>query len=145
MIYSLPDERPSAKDILDNKCDWSFEDNAEVNDQMNRIRIDESQSLLKFLKYRFISKIQENDCKISDINLTEIIGHGGYGRVFKVFFKQEHYAIKKIMTDHLKRNYLDKNSEIQIMTQLKNDFIVNLYDYWIDEDFEFPLHSNGIM
>ena len=71
------------------------------------------------------------------IDLTELIGHGGFGRVYKVLFQQYFYAVKKILLNDDRKNYLDKNSEFKILQQLKSDFVVNLYDYWFDQDKEF--------
>ena len=73
-----------------------------------------------------------------EINLIQQIGHGAFGKVYKVFF-ETHYALKKILINDETKNYLDKNSELQIMKQLKSDFVVNLYDYWIksENDFDF--------
>ena len=75
----------------------------------------------------------------SNVLLTKDIGHGAFGKVYQVFFQTQYYAIKKIIINQNNLSYLDDNSELQIMKQLKSDFVVNLYDYWIksENDFEF--------
>ena len=72
------------------------------------------------------------------VNSTQLIGHGGFGKVYKVYF-QKHYAIKKILINEETKNDLDKNSELKIMRQLKSNFVVNLYDYWtkIENNLKF--------
>ena len=77
--------------------------------------------------------------KNSNLNLTEVIGYGGFGKVYNVVFHSKRYAVKKILIDKMHKNLLDKNSELKIMRTLKNEFVVNLYDYWItnENDFEF--------
>ena len=72
------------------------------------------------------------------VNSTQLIGNGGFGKVYKIYF-QKHYAIKKILINEETKNDLDKNSELKIIRQLKSDFVVNFYDYWtqIENDFEF--------
>ena len=139
MIYSPPNERPSALHILNEKSEWIIESNDDVTNQIYTFQMDKSHTLLKFLEFRLISQKNGNGPKISDIDLTEEIGQGGFGKVYKVFFQSQYYAIKKILIDNSKSSYLDKNSELQIMKQLKSDFVVNLYDYWIksENDFEY--------
>ena len=70
-------------------------------------------------------------------SLAEQIGQGAFGKVYKVFYRTEFYAIKKIIIDETNRSYLDKNGELQIMKQLKSDFVVNLYDYWTKNENYF--------
>ena len=139
MIYSPPEDRPSAVDILYLKSEWTIEPNDEVTKQVYRVKMDKSNSLLKFLEFRVISQTNGNGSIISDINLTDEIGHGGFGTVYRVLFQSKYYAIKKISLEKSRKSYLDKNSELQIMKQLKSDFVVNLYDYWtkIENEMEF--------
>ena len=72
------------------------------------------------------------------VNSTQLIGHGGFGKVYKIYF-QKHYAIKKILINEETKNDLDKNNELKIMRQLKSNFVVNFYDYWtkIENNLEF--------
>ena len=49
--------------------------------------------------------------KDSYLNLTELIGNGQFGRVYKVFFQTQYYAIKKILIEE--NSNLDSNSELK--------------------------------
>ena len=77
--------------------------------------------------------------KNSNVLLTKDIGHGAFGKVYEVFFQTQYYAIKKILINQNNLSYLNDNSELKMMKQLKSDFVVNFYDYWIksENDFEF--------
>ena len=101
-------------------------------------------------QYKSIEEYSVMKCKItyktfvinfkdSGISLTQQIGKGGFGRVYKVFFQTRHFSIKKIAVNEDTKNYLEMNRELQIMKQLKSDFVVKLYDYWIksENNFEF--------
>ena len=85
--------------------------------------------------YKTFAKTLKN----SNEKLTKEIGHGGFGKIYEVFFQTQYYAVKKIFINDENRSYLDDNSELQIMKQLKSDFIVILYDYWTESvnDFDF--------
>ena len=139
MIYSPPKERPSALQILYNKNDWIIESDDDVSNQVSRFQMDKSHTLLKFLEIKGVSQTNPNPSVISDIKLTEEIGSGTYGKVYKVFYQTQYYAVKRISIENVARTYLDNNRELEIMKQLKSDFVVNLYDYWIksENDFEF--------
>ena len=91
------------------------------------------------LKFEITFKTETLRLKDFKMDLTELIGHGGFGRVYKVLFQQHFYAVKKILINEDTKNYLDNNNELKIMRQLKSDFVVNLYDYWIknENDFQF--------
>ena len=67
------------------------------------------------------------------INRKEDIGHGQFGRVFKCIRYGKEYAIKKMDMFRLKKDLMDKNSEINIMWKLSSEYIANLYDYWIEK------------
>ena len=67
------------------------------------------------------------------VNTKEVIGHGGFGKVFKCVRYGREYAIKKIDMIRLNRDIMDKNSEINIMWKLSSEYIANLYDYWIEK------------
>ena len=90
-------------------------------------------------KYNTSYKTFSTTMKYSNVLLTKQIGNGAFGKVYKVSFEKQYYALKKILMNENNQGYLDKNSELQIMKQLKSDFVVNLYDYWIksENDFEF--------
>ena len=77
--------------------------------------------------------------KDSRISLTEQIGHGAFGRVYKVFYQTQYYAIKKILIKEMNKSYLFENSELNIMKKLNSDLVIKLYDFWIknEKDFEF--------
>ena len=91
------------------------------------------------LKFEITFKTEKISFRMKDfkMDLTELIGHGGFGRVYKVLFQQHSYAVKKIMVNEDTKNYLDNNNELKIMRQFKSDSIVKLYDYWIGEEKEF--------
>ena len=97
------------------------------------------------MKYNISYKTFSSTLKNSTIKFTQQIGHGSFGKVYKVFFEKKYYAIKKILIDEVNKGYLDNNndnnnSELQIMKQLKSDFVVNLFDYWTkqkEEEFSF--------
>ena len=90
-------------------------------------------------KYNNTFKTFLASLKNSNVLLTKDIGHGAFGKVYEVFFQTQYFAIKKIIINEVTRSYLDDNIELKMMKQLKSDFVVNLYDYWIksENDFEF--------
>ena len=94
---------------------------------------------IEFYENKIKANMTESSLKDSSINLTDEIGHGGFGKVYKVFFQTQYYAIKKVLMNEQSKSYLDANRELQIMKQLKSDFVVNLYDYWTksENDFKF--------
>lgn len=69
----------------------------------------------------------------------KLLGQGAYGSVYKVFHKYEKkfYAIKKVFItkDLIKDNY-DIFREIQIYSELSNDYVVRYYGSWIDIDIQ---------
>ena len=80
----------------------------------------------------FVTKL-----KYSDIRLIDEIGHGNFGKVYQIFFQTKYYAVKKISINEENRNDLNWNNELKIMKKLKSFFVVNLYDYWFEEEEEF--------
>ena len=72
-----------------------------------------------------------------EVNSSQQIGHGGFGKVYQVFSQTQNYAIKKILINEETKT--DEINELQIMKQLKSDFVVKLYDFWtkIEDNFTF--------
>lgn len=69
----------------------------------------------------------------------QLLGHGGYGSVYKVLHKFEHnmYAIKKILvTKDIIANNIDIFREIKLLSKLEHKNIVRYYTSWIDNDYQ---------
>ena len=72
------------------------------------------------------------------------IGAGGFGEVFEVEsnFNHKVYAIKKIKTQQIDSMRELSLREIEILSELKSDFVVKYFDSWIEIIIENDLDIN---
>ena len=78
----------------------------------------------KLLKENFIPK------SIGGLSTIDLIGFGAFGRVFRAIHKGKYYALKQVLVSQMPKKWDDKNSEILIMKNLRNKYIVELFEYW---------------
>ena len=83
-----------------------------------------------------------------EYKIIEIIGRGGFGKVYKLQKDNSFYAYKKILIDNsLEENLDDYNNEAKILSNFNNEYIVKYYYSFIEKDYfnilmEFAGNSN---
>ena len=75
--------------------------------------------------------------KNSKYKIIEELGHGSFGKTFKVKNKDNNkfYAIKKIPINKIKEEDLNKiKNEVKILSNFNNEYIVKYYESFIDNN-----------
>ena len=112
----------------------------EVINLLNKKQIN---SLLTYTKNIIINKenheIENSSNYRRNFIEFELLGHGGYGCVYKILhkFEQNMYAIKKIVvTKEIIINNIDIFREIKLLSRLEHKNIVKYYSSWIENDID---------
>ena len=112
----------------------------EVINLLNKKQIN---SLLTYTKNIIINKenheIENSSNYRRNFIEFELLGHGGYGCVYRILhkFEQNMYAIKKIVvTKEIIINNIDIFREIKLLSRLEHKNIVKYYSSWIENDIE---------
>ena len=70
-----------------------------------------------------------------EYEIIEEIGHGAFGKVFKIEKDKRYYAFKKIRIDALKKEEIEKyKEEAKILSEFNNEYIVKYYNSFIKDD-----------
>lgn len=93
------------------------------------------------------------DILLSDIQISHVIGQGGFGRVFLGTLQQtgEQFAIKSIRKDklvHHRETILTVNIEYQVLFEGNNPFLCSMQYYFSTDErlyFVMPLIAGGEM
>lgn len=80
------------------------------------------------------SKQEEETVKLKDFVIEAPIGRGGFGKVYKVKYENEQYAMKEMLKARIlmKRSLASVMKELDIMRTIHSDFIVNVH--WAFEE-----------
>ena len=103
--------------------------------------------------YLSISKEQEEEKKnignsFEDFEILQLLGEGGFGKVFKVISKLNNkiYAIKMVDLEELKYNekaYRLALNESKFLTDLSHPYIIKYYNCFIKEEFLYLVVENA--
>ena len=83
-----------------------------------------------------LNLIGDNPININDFQILNFIASGGFSKVYKVKFKKSGriFALKQISKSKIKKNYINfVFSEKEILSDLYNPFLINLYCTFQDQ------------
>jgi serine/threonine protein kinase len=108
-----------------------------MNAKPGKVRINKVKERILFLSPS-VKLGHENEANLRDFDLSELLGSGAFGSVYKVTHKvsKRVFALKVIEKTKIKKNKMENQiqNEVKIMYSLDNENIVRLFNHFEDDE-----------